>query len=72
MPKQQPLGYLATIEKNAIVAALDAHQGNRVATAKFLGISVRGLHYKIDAYRWMGYDIPDALDSYEASRLRRR
>jgi DNA-binding NtrC family response regulator len=58
--KQQALGYLATVELNAVLAALNAHNGNRTHTAAFLGISIRGLHFKLTHYASLGYSVPEA------------
>ncbi len=41
---------LQDIERQAIVEALEATGGNRRATAERLGISLRGLQYKLKAY----------------------
>jgi DNA-binding NtrC family response regulator len=38
------------IEKNAILEALEANQGNRTRTAKQLGISLRTLQYRLKEY----------------------
>jgi len=41
---------LADIEKEYILRVLEAEGGNRTRTAKVLGISLRGLRYKLKAY----------------------
>ena len=41
---------LADIEKKYILRVLEAEGGNRTRTAKVLGISLRGLRYKLKAY----------------------
>ncbi|MEA1928305.1 MAG: sigma-54 dependent transcriptional regulator, partial [Candidatus Auribacterota bacterium] len=41
---------LAAIEKEYILRVLEAEGGNRTRTAKVLGISLRGLRYKLKAY----------------------
>jgi two-component system response regulator PilR (NtrC family) len=40
--------YLATIEKQAIVEALEKTRYNRTAAAKILGISFRQLRYRME------------------------
>jgi DNA-binding NtrC family response regulator len=58
MPKaKKQLGHLANLEMKAILTALDAHSGNRTWTANFLGISLRGLLYKLEVYRSLGVRI---------------
>jgi DNA-binding NtrC family response regulator len=42
---------LEEIERRHILAALDRNNGNRAATAKELGISVRKLYYRISQYQ---------------------
>jgi len=41
---------LADIEKEYILRVLEAEGGNRTRTAKVLGISLRGLRYKLKSY----------------------
>jgi two-component system response regulator PilR (NtrC family) len=40
--------YLATVEKQAIVAALEKTRYNRTAAARILGISFRQLRYRME------------------------
>lgn len=46
---------LADIERKHILDALEKNGGNRAATARQLGISVRTLYYRLDEYRAQGY-----------------
>ena len=46
---------LADLERKAIIEALERNEGNRRATAKELGISVRTLYYRLDEYRAQGF-----------------
>ena len=39
--------YLETVERNAIVAALETTRWNKTAAAKLLGITFRALRYKL-------------------------
>ncbi len=41
---------LQNVEKDLILAALDRNEGNRSATARELGISVRTLYYRLSQY----------------------
>jgi len=41
---------LQHVEKDLILAALERNQGNRTATARELGISVRTLYYRLSQY----------------------
>ncbi len=41
---------LQNVEKDLILAALDRNEGNRTATARELGISVRTLYYRLSQY----------------------
>lgn len=41
---------LENVEKDLILAALDRNHGNRAATARELGISVRTLYYRLSRY----------------------
>lgn len=45
------------VEKEAVVRALDYFGGNRTHAAKALGISLRGLRYKLAQYRASGTGI---------------
>ena len=45
---------LEEIERRHILAALERNNGNRAATAKELGISVRKLYYRISQYQEEG------------------
>jgi len=49
-PEGVPDRPLADIEKEYILRVLKAEGGNRTQTAKVLGISLRGLRYKLKAY----------------------
>jgi len=46
---------LADIERKHILSALEKNGGNRAATARQLGISVRTLYYRLDEYRAQGH-----------------
>jgi two-component system NtrC family response regulator len=46
---------LADIERKHILQTLEQNRGNRAATARQLGISVRTLYYRLDEYRAQGY-----------------
>lgn len=52
---------LATVEREAIMEALEKYGGNRSEAARKLGISRRALYNKIDEYRRQGHAIPDRL-----------
>lgn len=43
------------IERRTILEALDRNEGNRTATAKELGISVRTLYYRLAEYQRQGF-----------------
>lgn len=43
-------GLLAQVEREAILAALERHGGDRRATAGELGISLRTLQYRLKEY----------------------
>lgn len=58
--KPKPLGYLAEVEMRTILTALSAHNGIRTTTAKFLGISLRGLTVKLEVYASLGYRVPES------------
>ncbi len=46
---------LSEIERNTILESLERNDGNRQATARELGISVRTLYYRIAEYQNQGY-----------------
>lgn len=46
------------IERELILSAIEKHNGNRSATARFLGISLRTLRLKLAKYASMGCVIP--------------
>ncbi len=48
---------MAEVERNAILHALRAHQYNRTAAARALGISRRTLIYKLSQYRREGFEV---------------
>jgi DNA-binding NtrC family response regulator len=48
---------LADLEREAIIAALRAHNNNRSATARALGLSRRALYNKLLTYRTAGHNI---------------
>jgi len=50
----RPSAAMAEIERDAILAAIHAHGGNRTAAAQALGISRRTLHYRLADYRQSG------------------
>jgi two-component system, response regulator FlrC len=49
-PTGSPDRKLADIEKEYILRVLEAEGGNRTRTAQVLGISLRGLRYKLKSY----------------------
>jgi two-component system response regulator RegA len=49
-----PSKKLDDIEREHILAALERQHGNRTATAKELGISLRTLYYRLEEYRKQG------------------
>lgn len=49
---------LVDVERDAIMEALRASNGNRSAASRRLGISRRALYNKIDGYRRAGCDVP--------------
>lgn len=57
-PQYSPGITLEEIEREAILAALRYHKGNRTATARALGISARTLITRIKDYKDCGYDVP--------------
>lgn len=48
------------MEREIILNALHAHQGNRTHTAKSLGMSLRTLRHKLKVYRDLGVEIEEA------------
>ena len=55
--KKDNLTFLEDIEKTAILTTLEKHGGNRTLTAKFLGISLRGLQLKLNKYIELGFSV---------------
>jgi len=54
-PEQQSIDeYLASIEKKALLDALEKNRWNRTATAKYLGITFRSLRYRL---KKLGLDV---------------
>ncbi|WP_227002695.1 helix-turn-helix domain-containing protein [Salicibibacter kimchii] len=45
---------MAVYERQELKAALAEHEGNKTATARALGISVRNLYYKLEKYGMVG------------------
>lgn len=54
LPDENEPATLEDIERRHILAALERNNGNRAATAKELGISVRKLYYRISQYQEEG------------------
>ena len=50
-PRRPPGGTISELEREAILAALERHNGNRSAAAADLGISRRTLYNRIERYR---------------------
>lgn len=50
---------VADVERDLILATLRETGGNRTHAAALLGISIRTLRNKLNAYASHGYDIPD-------------
>jgi len=48
---------LADMERDRIIEALHKHAGNKPAAAAELGISLRTLYNRVNAYRWDGFKI---------------
>ena len=56
-PPKKKVGYLAQMEREAILSALRAYGGHRTHTAEFLGITVRGLRIKLAQYELQGFEV---------------
>jgi DNA-binding NtrC family response regulator len=54
---------LADHQRKYIAAVLRQLEGNRIAAAKALGISLRGLQYTIARWRRDGHDVPESQHS---------
>jgi len=54
-PAPRPARTLEEVEREQILAALRRHGGNKTETARELGISLRTLYNKLNAYRRQGY-----------------
>ncbi len=63
--KQFPVGVkLKDLERQAILAAIDATGGSTTSAARMLGISVRKVQYRLHAYgRAPRRDVPSSDDS---------
>jgi DNA-binding NtrC family response regulator len=59
MAEVRPCAKLADIEKEHILATLEACNGNRTRAAEVLGISVRCLRNKLHLYLEEGAEVPE-------------
>jgi DNA-binding NtrC family response regulator len=67
---------LAEVERRHILRVLNHHSGNKVRTARALGINVKTLYNKLKAYEAEGVAVPartaEPRDLQETRRIRRR
>jgi two-component system response regulator FlrC len=60
---------LAEVERELILATLQATQGNRTHAAAILDISVRALRYKLNEYAAEGVTVPPPPHGTEHAEL---
>jgi DNA-binding NtrC family response regulator len=69
LPPAQATTRLADLEREHILAVLGSVGGNKRRAAELLGISLRGLYYKLKEYERMGWPIPSVRLGAPASQV---